>query len=243
MRGKDTEQVVSDAVVHAMAKAKYSAENKGHFGLVMDDYTHFTSPIRRYPDLSIHRIISAKLLNMKPERLKNRYTEFVKDSAQHSSEMELKAMAVERECEDCYKAEYMASHIGEEFEGIISYVSYQGVFVELPNTAEGLVRMEALPLGEYEVVEQIQLEETHSGRRYRIGDRLRVVVLAADVAAGRVDFGIPGVEVRPKLPPVPKKALPKAPKTPAPAKGKKGRKKKNSGKAKKKKAKKSPRNA
>ena len=239
VRGKDMEQIVNDAVIRSMAKAKYSPENKGHFGLMLDDYTHFTSPIRRYPDLSIHRIISANLLHMKPERLENRYSSFVKDSAQHSSEMELKAMAVERDCEDCYKAEYMVSHIGEEFDGVISYVSYQGLFVELPNTVEGLVRFEALPVGEYDVVEQVQLEDTLSGAKYRIGDSIRIIVLSADVSAGRVDFGLPGVEVRPKQLP-PQKKLPKAPKHSTPPKGKKGSKHKHP--RKKKKAKKNARN-
>jgi len=239
VRGRDVEQIVGDAVIRAMAKAKYSPDNKGHFGLVMEDYTHFTSPIRRYPDLSIHRIISAKLLNMRKERLKNRYAPFVRDSAQHSSEMELVAMAVERECENCYKAEFMASHVGEEFDGVISYVGYQGIFVELPNTVEGLIRMDALPVGEYDVVEQVQLDETISGKRYRIGDKLRIVVLAADVAAGQIDFGIPGVKVRKKQPELPpkKKKIPKIQET---HKGKKRRKKKNSAKTKKKKARKTP---
>ena len=176
---------------------------------------------------------------MKPERLENRYSSFVKDSAQHSSEMELKAMAVERDCEDCYKAEYMVSHIGEEFDGVISYVSYQGLFVELPNTVEGLVRFEALPVGEYDVVEQVPLEDTLSGAKYRIGDSIRIIVLSADVSAGRVDFGLPGVEVRPKQLP-PQKKLPKAPKHSTPPKGKKGSKHKHP--RKKKKAKKNARN-
>lgn len=219
VRGEDVEQVVNHSLIRSMAKAKYSPENKGHFGLALEDYAHFTSPIRRYPDLSIHRILSAHLLHMRPDRLTNRYTSFASSSAQRSSETEVRAMAVERECEDCYKAEYMTLHMGEEFDGVITGVSRQGMWVELPNTIEGLVRLEAMPLGDYNIVEQIQIVNILTGKKYRIGDRIRVCVLGADVAGGKVDFGIPGVEPRPKLAPVPPKKKPAKAKSAAPAKG------------------------
>lgn len=228
VRGMEVEQLVNTALIRSMAKAKYSSENKGHFGLSLEDYAHFTSPIRRYPDLSIHRILSAKLLHMRPDRIKSRFSAFVKASAQQSSEMEVKAMTVERECEDCYKAEYMAGHIGEEFDGVISFASHQGIFVELPNTVEGLIRIEAMPEGEYEVIEQVQVTNVQSGRKFRIGDPLRVIVLAADVSSGRVDFGIPGVEPRQKQAlPQPKAKKAKHEAKARVEKGKKGSRKKH----------------
>lgn len=227
VRGQEVEPVVNTALIRSMAKAKYSPENKGHFGLALDDYTHFTSPIRRYPDLSIHRIISAYLLRMRPERLQTRYAGFARSSAQRSSEMEVRAMTVERECEDCYKAEFMSRHIGEEFDGIISFAAGQGIYVELENTVEGLVRMDMLPEGEYDIVEQVQLVEKNTGKRYRIGDSIRIVVVGADVSTGRIDFGLPGVEPRPRQIQAPPRARkPVQPKPKTKRSGKKGVKRK-----------------
>ena len=235
VRGQEVEPVVNTALIRSMAKAKYSPENKGHFGLALEDYTHFTSPIRRYPDLSIHRIISAHLLHMRPEKLQTRYAGFASSSAQRSSEMEVRAMTVERECEDCYKAEFMTRHIGEAFDGIISAAAGQGLYVELENTVEGLVRTDMLPEGEYDIVEQVQLTEKQTGKRYRVGDPLRIVVVAADVATGRIDFGLPGVEPRPRqVQAPPRERKPVQPKPKAKKGAKKGVKRKDKRRRKKK---------
>lgn len=190
VRGKDVEMIVNNALLRSMAKAKYSDENLGHYGLVLDNYCHFTSPIRRYPDLSIHRIMSAKLAGMPLERIYERYGDFARYSAEHSTEMEIKAMSAERECEDCYKAEYMASRLGQIFEGVVSGAAAYGIYVELPNTVEGLVRIEALPEGNYVYDGLMQLMDPVSGRRYRIGDAVRIFVSSVDVASGMVDFGM-----------------------------------------------------
>lgn len=190
VQGKEIELVVNNSLLRSMAKAKYSSEHGGHYGLVLENYAHFTSPIRRYPDLSIHRIMSAKLSGVPMERIYKLYGTFAKESADHSTEMELKAMAAERECEDCYKAEYLASRLGEQFDGVISGVAAYGFYVELPNTAEGLVPIEGLPKGYYSYDGLMQLTDSLSGKRYRIGDTVRIVVAGVDVSTGMVDFGL-----------------------------------------------------
>lgn len=190
VRGKKIEKVVNNALLRSMAKAKYSSEHGGHYGLVLDNYAHFTSPIRRYPDLSIHRIMSARLSGMSREQIYDLYGSFAQDSADHSTEMEIKAMSAERECEDCYKAEYMASHLGEQFDGVVSGAAAYGIYVELPNTVEGLVRIEGFPEGDYSYDGLMQLTDSITGRRYRIGDRVRVIAAAVDVSTGMVDFGL-----------------------------------------------------
>ena len=129
-------------LLRSMAKAKYSVEPIGHFGLVLEDYAHFTSPIRRYPDLAIHRILTDLCYNKQNIKyMQKRYAGFAKEAAQQSSEAEITAMRVERECDDCYLAEYMTKDIGEAFEGTVSSVQEFGFFVELDNTVEGCVRV------------------------------------------------------------------------------------------------------
>ncbi len=187
-KGQPAERIVNQMVLRAMAKAKYSENPVGHYGLVLEDYAHFTSPIRRYPDLSIHRILSALVRGEAPERLKKHFGKFAVRSAAHSSEAELAAMQVERDCEDCYKAEYMKSRVGCCFDGIVSSVTSFGMYVELSNTIEGLVRMDSLPEGEYFYDGVMELTDTRSGRRFRVGDPVRVCCVGADVNAGNVDF-------------------------------------------------------
>ncbi|MGN0689147.1 MAG: ribonuclease R [Oscillospiraceae bacterium] len=189
-RGTDMFPVINNMALRSMAKAKYSTEPVGHFGLVLSDYAHFTSPIRRYPDLSIHRIMSDMLEGTSAEMIKKKYTEFANVSANHSTDAELTAMTCERECEDCYKAEYMSGHIGEDFDAIISSVTDYGFYVELPNTVEGLVHIDALPHGTYDCDGFITLTESLSGKRYRVGDRLKVRCIKADVSGGKVDFSV-----------------------------------------------------
>lgn len=187
-KGTDLQLVVNNLVLRSMAKAKYSPDPIGHFGLVLKDYAHFTSPIRRYPDLSIHRIMSSFLEGMSRSDVMKRYQKFVFNSAQLSSDAELKAMKVERDCEDCYKAEFMSKHLGEEFEGRIVSVMEFGFFVELKNTCEGLVRTADLPQGEYVYDGSMKLTNNNTGVSYRIGEKVKISVAKANVSAGKVDF-------------------------------------------------------
>lgn len=162
-----------------MSKAIYSEKNIGHFGLVLDNYAHFTSPIRRYPDLAIHRILSSYLAGSPKEKLKKRYGSFVPAASKNASQMEQNAMNIERDCEDCYKAEYMSGFIGQSFTGRITGVTSFGFFVELENSVEGLVSINDLPVGDYQLEEGIELKDSLSGNFYRIGS----------VAAGDSGFG------------------------------------------------------
>ena len=171
-----------------MAKAKYSEEPLGHFGLVLQDYAHFTSPIRRYPDLAIHRILSGLVSGEKVASIQKKYAGFAPAAALQSTRTELRAMQAERECEDCYKAAYMENHLNEPMDGIISSVAGQGVYVELPNTVEGLVRTESL--GEDFSFDGLMGMRNREGKRYRIGDKLRVICVRADVNSGQIDFAL-----------------------------------------------------
>ncbi len=182
--------MINNMVLRSMAKAKYSDEPLGHFGLVLADYSHFTSPIRRYPDLAIHRILTDLCYNKQSiQYMQKRYKAFAAEAARISSERELTAMRAERECEDRYIAEYMSAHIGESFEGTVSSVQEYGFFVELPNTVEGLVRIDSLKDGPYDFDGKFTL--MRAGKpAYRIGDRVRVICSAADISSGQVDMVI-----------------------------------------------------
>lgn len=186
----DTEkfQAVNMMVLRSMSKAKYSNEPLGHFGLVLDDYAHFTSPIRRYPDLAIHRIITDILAGYDEKWLNKRYGGFAVNASERSSSAELTAVAVERECEDCYKAEYMKKHIGESFTAKISGVTEYGFYAELPNSVEGLVHIRTLPEGEYDYCEPVALTEKFSNVSYELGDTVKVVCASVDVSSGNIDF-------------------------------------------------------
>ncbi len=189
-RTKDSEKagVVSNLVLRSMMKAKYSEEPLGHFGLVMKEYAHFTSPIRRYADFSIHRILSDYVGGLALDKLQKKYIKFAKTASNRASNTELVAVAAERDCEKFYMAEYMRNHIGEEFEGYISGVIESGFFVELPNTVEGKVDVMSLPVGNYETRDGIALAEIMSNTVYTMGDKVKVKCVKADVSAGLVDF-------------------------------------------------------
>lgn len=187
-KGTSKSVVVNTLVLRSMAKARYSVEPIGHFGLVLDDYAHFTSPIRRYPDLTIHRIMSDYLENQNLSAIKNRYNKFSYASADQSTKQELVAMSIERDCEDCYKAEYLSAHIGKSFDGVITSVMDFGFFVELPNTCEGLVRVESLPSGDYDYDGSMMLKNHLTGQSFMVGDVVSVKVVNTNVSAGKVDF-------------------------------------------------------
>ena len=192
-KGKEEEKVVSNLVLRTLKLARYEAENKGHFGIASKYYCHFTSPIRRYPDLFIHRIIS-KYLEENYDVKDNWIEEHQKqaeDRAKQSSEREKIATKVEREAEDLKKAEYMESRIGEEYEGIISSITSFGMFVELENTIEGLIRFEDLG-DEYFIYneEKKQLIGEKSNKVYKIGDKVKIRVKKASKILRQIDFEI-----------------------------------------------------
>ncbi|MBQ9483564.1 MAG: ribonuclease R [Ruminiclostridium sp.] len=180
--------VVNNLVLRSMMKAKYSEEPLGHYGLVLKEYSHFTSPIRRLADFSIHRILTDAVAGMPTEKLVKKYEKFAHEQAYRASITELTAVAAERDCDKFYMAEYMKNHIGEEFDGFISGVTGAGFFVELPNTVEGRVDTMTLPVGTYELTNDISLVETVTGKTYTIGDAVRVKCVAADVGGGMIDF-------------------------------------------------------
>lgn len=188
VKGTRYEKIINNLMLRSMAKAKYSEKNKGHFGLSLKDYAHFTSPIRRYPDLAIHRIITSVLDGATDKNLAKRYEAFVKNAAAQSSFTEERAARIERDCEDRYKAQFIRSHIGERFVGIISAVTAHGIYVELPNTVEGMIKIEDLPTGEYILEDFVALKDSYSSKSYRIGDEILVEVAGANVSQGTVDF-------------------------------------------------------
>ncbi len=180
--------VVNKLTLRSMAKARYSHEPLGHFGLVLRDYAHFTSPIRRYPDLVVHRILSDYLDGADRAWLTKRYAKYTENASEHSSDMEVRAVSIERDADDCYAAEFMLSHVGETFHGIISSVMDFGIYVTLDNLVEGLVHIHDLPEGEYEIEEGWYLKDTLTGRTYKLGDEAEVICAKADVSSGKIDF-------------------------------------------------------
>lgn len=187
-RGTELFEAVNTMVLRSMSKAKYSEEPLGHFGLALDDYAHFTSPIRRYPDLAIHRIITDILAGYNETWLNKRYGGFAVNAASSSSAAEIRAVSVERECEDCYKAEFMKNHIGESFSAKISSVTEFGFYAELPNSVEGLVHIRTLPEGEYDYTYPTALTEKFSGTAYKLGDTVQIICASVDVSSGKIDF-------------------------------------------------------
>ena len=190
-KGKEEEKVVSNLVLRTLKLARYEAENKGHFGIASKYYCHFTSPIRRYPDLFIHRIISRYLeenYDVKENWIEEHQKQ-AEDRAKQSSEREKIATKVEREAEDLKKAEYMESRIGEEYEGIVSSITSFGMFVELENTIEGLIRFDDLG-DEYFIYDEDrkQLIGEHSNKVYKIGDKVKIRVKKASKILRQIDF-------------------------------------------------------
>lgn len=186
VRGLPCETLVSQRLLRTMEKARYSTEETGHFGLALSDYSHYTSPIRRYPDTSIHRVLSAFVEGMPAEEVRRRYAQFCETSATESSRNEIRALIAERDAEDCYMAEYMSQHIGEHFEGTVSGVTMRGVFVRLENSVEGFVSLDAFE-GEDFVYDGL-ITQRSPKRELTIGTPLPIIVTSAYVATGKVDF-------------------------------------------------------
>lgn len=182
-RKKGIEGIVSGVMLRAMMKAKYVSEPAPHFGLATKLYCHFTSPIRRYPDLSVHRIVKSYMHGMNDSR-KAELSAFAAKSAFMSVENELRTLNAERSIEDLYKAVYMADHVGEEFDGIISSVTSFGLFVALPNTVEGLIPTE-LMAGKCSFNEK-HYELTCAGKTYKLGQPIHVSVVSVDISSRRI---------------------------------------------------------
>ena len=194
IKGRPEEKVVSNLVLRALKLAKYDSENKGHFGIASKYYCHFTSPIRRYPDLFIHRVISEYLKDNYDvgEDFIERYNKLAQDSAINSSEREKIATKVEREAEKIKKAEYMENHIGEVYEGVVSGVTSFGMFVELENTVEGLIRFDDMGSDDYFVFDEDRriLIGEHTKKTYSIGDKVTIRVKYASKLLRYIDFEI-----------------------------------------------------
>ncbi len=194
IKGLPEERLINTVALRSMRQAVYQTDNIGHFGLAAKYYTHFTSPIRRYPDLIVHRLLHKWLDN---PRLKKAEVEPLEEKldaiADHSSQRERAAADAERATVELKKCEYMAGHIGEEFDGVISGVTSFGMFVELPNGVEGLVHISSLVDDYYEYYEErYALVGNHTGKTYRLGDTVRIEVLQVNISEVSIDFIMAG---------------------------------------------------
>lgn len=195
IEGSKEEAMISRLTLRSMKRAKYTTESTGHFGLACQYYCHFTSPIRRYPDLQIHRIIKDSVRGRMNDKRAEHYQNILPQVADQSSVMERRADEAERETEKLKKAEYMESRIGTCYDGVISGITAWGIYVELPNTIEGMIHVSKLP-GDYFYYDEASYEMIgrDSGKRYKLGEKIRVRVDGANRSARAVDFGIPDPE-------------------------------------------------
>ncbi len=186
------EALISRLTLRSMKQAKYTINCTGHFGLACSYYCHFTSPIRRYPDLQIHRIIKEQIRGRLNDKRIEHYNEILPEVAKHSSEMERRADEAERETDKLKKVEFMEAHIGEIYEGVISSITTWGVYVELPNTIEGMIHVSMLP-GDYFYYDEETYEMVGQATniRYKLGQTLKVKVNATDKILRTIDFVIP----------------------------------------------------
>ncbi len=192
VHGTEAEKGINLLMLRSMQKAIYSEHNLGHYGLSFKHYTHFTSPIRRYPDLIVHRLLREYLFkNQESLDVIDYYSENMKEIAAKASETERRAVLLEREVVDMKKAEYISKYINKEFDGIINSVTSFGVYVTLPNTVEGLVHITALDDDYYHYDENLMLLVGERKKKiYRVGDKVRIRVVGANVSDGEVDFRI-----------------------------------------------------
>ncbi|MDO5414351.1 MAG: ribonuclease R [Bacillota bacterium] len=188
-KGRPIENVVNSVTLRSMQKAFYSTSCEGHFGLSLKYYCHFTSPIRRYPDLMIHRIIKKWLHGEDPGKLAKHFKKRTAEAAELNSASERQAVEAEREVEKLKKAEYMSCHVGEIFDGIISGVTGFGIYVQLPNTIEGMVRIDALNDDYYDhIKEKYALIGRRTGKTYKLGDEVTIFVDHVDIERREIDF-------------------------------------------------------
>ncbi len=195
IEGMPEEPVISTMLLRSMQQAKYYPESLGHFGLSTDFYTHFTSPIRRYPDLIVHRLIRTYLINKDTSRETIAQWSMAMDEiADHTSERERRAVDAERDTDSLKKAQYMSDKIGEEFEGIVSSITNFGIFVELPNTIEGLVHISNMTDDYYHFDDrQMIMIGERTNRQFRIGDEVMVRVANVIIEESSIDFEIVGM--------------------------------------------------
>ena len=188
-RGKPEEALLSRLALRSMKKAGYTTQCSGHFGLAANYYTHFTSPIRRYPDLQIHRIIKENLHGGLGKKRAAHYEKILDEAAVWTSARERLADEAERETEKAKKVQFMERHIGDEYEGVISGMNHYGFYVELPNTVEGMVRLTELD-GDYYVFdeEHDELVGQRTRRTYKLGQPVRVYVVSVDRYLKTIDF-------------------------------------------------------
>lgn len=196
VHGKPEEVVISTVLLRSMKQARYDEDSLGHFGLSTEFYTHFTSPIRRYPDLIVHRLIRTYLIEGKVnQEVQDKWNELLPEIAEHSSNMERRAVEAEREVDELKKAEYMLDKIGEEYEGIISSVTNFGMFVELENTIEGLVHVSYLTDDYYRYDDRhFAMIGERTGKVFRIGDEIVVRVVKVDKEERAIDFEVVGMK-------------------------------------------------
>lgn len=197
IEGTEEETFLSRLTLRAMKRAKYEPENEGHFGLATKYYCHFTSPIRRYPDLQIHRILKESFKKGLSEKRQEHYQEILSGVAKSCSSLERRADDAEREVDKMKKAEFMQSKIGECYEGVISGVTSWGIYVELPNTIEGMIRLADLTDDVYEYdAANYRVVGTYSAKEYRLGQKMRVRVVRADKNLRTIDFLPENMEMR-----------------------------------------------
>ncbi|MGL5244131.1 MAG: ribonuclease R family protein, partial [Sarcina sp.] len=191
VKGKSEEAIVSTLLLRCMMQARYSPECSGHFGLAAEYYCHFTSPIRRYPDLQIHRIIKEHLHGAITEKRNKKLKNIVDAASKQSSERERVAQEAEREVDDLKKAEYMRERIGEEFDGMICSITGFGAFVELPNTIEGLVHITSFR-DDYYIYDEdrLTLVGERNKKLYKLGDKVKVICSKVDIPNREIYFEI-----------------------------------------------------
>lgn len=191
--------VINTMLLRSMQQARYSEDNYGHYGLAAEYYTHFTSPIRRYPDLIVHRLIRTYSQDQS-DATKEKWAEALPEIADHSSKMERRSVEAEREVDSMKKAEYMADKIGEEFDGIISSVTKFGIFIELPNTVEGMIHVNELKQDYFHFVEnQLALVGERTRQTFKIGQKVRIKVVKSDPETREIDFELLEAEEIPLL--------------------------------------------
>jgi ribonuclease R len=192
MRGKPEEKPIAFLMLRTMQKARYDPQNLGHFGLAAKSYTHFTSPIRRYPDLVVHRTLRESRLGLMDEDRRDELTEDLPEIARHTSERERRADEAERELVQWKKVRFMADKVGDEFDGYITGVAAFGLFIELiEHFVEGLVHVSSMADDYYRFVERAHtLRGENTGKVYRLGDRVNVQVIKVDMERRQVELGL-----------------------------------------------------
>ena len=189
VEGTPEEPMIARLALRSMKQAKYTPQNEGHFGLATAYYTHFTSPIRRYPDLQIHRIIKDTLRGRMTEEKIRHYDSILEEVTKHASETERRAEEAERETVKLKKVQYMKERVGKEYEGIISGITKWGMYVELPNTIEGLVHVVNMRDDHYEYIEdRYEMVGRSTGKTYRLGEKVRICVEGTDELTRTIDF-------------------------------------------------------